>query len=289
MKKNFGEYLLPIFGYIAIIILAGIVVTIAVQGLPLLSKYSLKELLLGKEWRPTSVPPLFGFLPSIVSTFYISIFSMLIALPLSLGTAIYLSKIASPKVRSILKPTIELLANIPSVIYGMFALLFLGPILKKLFNLPVGLNGLNASIVLAIMSIPTITTLSEDAISMVPKEPELASYALGASNLETIFGITIPSASAGIFASIIAGFGRAIGETMAVLLASGNSIRIPHSILEPMRPITATIALEMAETAVGSDHYRALFLLSLVLLIFVLSFNLLSRHLRKLYRKKLYG
>ena len=289
MKKNFGEYLLPIFGYIAIIILAGIVITIAVQGLPLLSKYSLKDLLLGKEWRPTSVPPLFGFLPSIVSTFYISIFSMLIALPLSLGTAIYLSKIASPKVRSILKPIIELLANIPSVIYGMFALLFLGPILKKLFNLPVGLNGLNASIVLAIMSIPTITTLSEDAISMVPKEPELASYALGASNLETIFGITIPSASAGIFASITAGFGRAIGETMAVLLASGNSIRIPHSILEPMRPITATIALEMAETAVGSDHYRALFLLALVLLIFVLSFNLLSRHLRKLYRKKLYG
>jgi phosphate transport system permease protein len=171
----------------------------------------------------------------------------------------------------------------------VFALLFLGPILKKLFNLPVGLNGLNASIVLAIMSIPTITTLSEDAISMVPKEPELASYALGASNLETIFGITIPSASAGIFASITAGFGRAIGETMAVLLASGNSIRIPHSILEPMRPITATIALEMAETAVGSDHYRALFLLALVLLIFVLSFNLLSRHLRKLYRKKLYG
>lgn len=289
MKKNFGEYLLPIFGYIAIIILAGIVITIAVQGLPLLSKYSLRELLLGKEWRPTSVPPLFGFLPSIVSTFYISIFSMLIALPLSLGTAIYLSKIASPKVRSILKPVIELLANIPSVIYGMFALLFLGPILKKLFNLPVGLNGLNASIVLAIMSIPTITTLSEDAISMVPKEPELASYALGASNLETIFGITIPSASAGIFASITAGFGRAIGETMAVLLAAGNSIRIPHSILEPMRPITATIALEMAETAVGSDHYRALFLLALVLLIFVLSFNLLSRHLRKLYRKKLYG
>jgi len=289
MKKNFGEYLLPIFGYIAIIILAGIVVTIAVQGLPLLSKYSLKELLLGKEWRPTSVPPLFGFLPSIVSTFYISIFSMLIALPLSLGTAIYLSKIASPKVRSVLKPVIELLANIPSVIYGVFALLFLGPILKRLFNLPVGLNGLNASIVLAIMSIPTITTLSEDAISMVPKEPELASYALGASNLETIFGITIPSASAGIFASITAGFGRAIGETMAVLLASGNSIRIPHSILEPMRPITATIALEMAETAVGSDHYRALFLLSLVLLIFVLSFDLLSRHLKKLYRKKLYG
>jgi len=289
MKKNFGEYLLPIFGYIAIIILAGIVVTIAVQGLPLLSKYSLKDLLLGKEWRPTSVPPLYGFLPSIVSTFYISIFSMLIALPLSLGTAIYLSKIASPKVRSILKPAIELLANIPSVIYGMFALLFLGPILKKLFNLPVGLNGLNASIVLAIMSIPTITTLSEDAISMVPKEPELASYALGASNLETIFGITIPSASAGIFASIIAGFGRAIGETMAVLLASGNSIRIPHSILEPMRPITATIALEMAETAVGGDHYRALFLLALVLLISVLSFNLLSRHLRKLFRKKLYG
>jgi len=289
MKKNFGEYLLPIFGYIAIIILAGIVVTIAVQGLPLLSKYSLKDLLLGKEWRPTSVPPLYGFLPSIVSTFYISIFSMLIALPLSLGTAIYLSKIASPKVRSILKPVIELLANIPSVIYGVFALLFLGPILKKLFNLPVGLNGLNASIVLAIMSIPTITTLSEDAISMVPKEPELASYALGASNLETIFGITIPSASAGIFASIIAGFGRAIGETMAVLLASGNSIRIPHSILEPMRPITATIALEMAETAVGSDHYRALFLLALVLLISVLSFNLLSRHLRKLFRKKLYG
>ncbi|BAL80724.1 phosphate ABC transporter permease subunit PstC [Caldisericum exile] len=289
MKKNFVEYLLPVFGYIAIIIFAGIITIIALEGLPLLSKFSFFSLISGTEWRPTSLPPLFGFLPSIVSTFFVAIFSMLIAIPLSLGTAIYLSKIATPKIRNVLKPTIELLANIPSVIYGAFALLFLGPLIKRLFNLPVGLNGLNASIILAIMSIPTITTLSDDAISMVPKEEELASYALGASNLETIFGITIPSASAGIFASITAGFGRAVGETMAVLLASGNSIRIPHSILEPMRPITATIALEMAEAPVGGDHYRALFMLALILLILVLSFNLLSRHLKAIYRRKLYG
>ncbi|MFU2157440.1 phosphate ABC transporter permease subunit PstC [Caldisericum sp. AR60] len=289
MKRNLIEYLLPIFGYIAILIVGGIIVVISIEGMPLLSKYSIIELTTCKEWRPTSTPPLFGFLPSIISTFFIAFFSMLFAITLSLGTAIYLSKLTSPKLRSILKPTIELLANIPSVIYGVFALLFLAPLIKKLFNLPIGLNGLNASIILAIMSIPTITTLSEDAISMVPKEHELASYALGASNLETIFGITLPSSLEGIFASIIAGFGRAIGETMAVLIASGNSIRIPRSILEPMRPITATIALEMAETPVGSDHYRALFLLALILLFLVLSFNLLSRYLKSLYRRKLYG
>lgn len=289
MKKNAWEYILPIFGYVAIIILVGIIAILLREGLPILREYTLAELFLGKEWRPTQEPPLFGFLPSIVSTILISITSMLIAIPLSLATAIYLSKIASPKVRSILKPMIEMLANIPSVIYGIFALMFLGPIIKKIFNLQVGLNGLNASIILAIMTIPTITTLSEDAISMTPKDEELASFALGASHLETILNVSIPFALPGIFASISAGFGRAVGETMAVLLASGNSIRIPKSIFEPMRPITATIALEMAETPVGSLHYNALFMLAVILLIFVLSFNLLSRYLKAIYKKRLYG
>jgi len=289
MKKHYIEFILPIFAYLAILILLGIILTIAFEGLPLLKTYNLVDLILGKDWRPTSTPPLFGFLPSIVSTIFISVFSMLIAVPLSLGTAIYLSKLATPKVRSILKPLIELLAGIPSVIFGVFALLFLAPIIKKIFNLNIGLNGLNASITLAIMSIPTMTTLADDALSMTPKEPELASFSLGASYLETIFSVSIPYALPGILASITAGFGRAIGETMAVLMASGNSIRIPTSILQPMRPITATIALEMAETAVGSDHYRALFLLALILLIFVITFNLLTRHLRTINKKRMYG
>ena len=289
MKKNFGEIVLPFFGYLSILILIGIIVIIFSEGLPLFRAYSLKEIILGKEWRPTQEPPLFGFIPSIISTIYIAVFSMLIAVPISLGSAIYLSKVAPPTLRAVLKPTIELLGNIPSVIYGIFALMFLGPLLQKIFNLPIGLTGLNASITLAIMTIPTITTLSEDVLSMTPKETELASYALGASHLETIFGISLPYAYPGIFSSISAGFGRAIGETMAVLLASGNSIRIPTSILQPMRPITATIALEMAETPVYSLHYNALFALAIVLLIFVLVFNLFSRYLRNQYKKRIYG
>lgn len=289
MKRDADRIIFAIVAYISFIILLGIIILIAIEGIPLLKTYSLKELIFGKEWRPTQTPPLFGFLPSIVSTFYIAVFSMLFAVPISLGSAIYLSKLASPQVRSFLKPTIELLASVPSVIYGSFAMLFLSPIIKNIFHLPTGLTGLNASIVLAIMSIPTIITLSDDAISLTPKEEELASFALGASKYQTIMKVTIPSALPGIFASITLGFGRAIGETMAVLMASGNSIRIPSSILEPMRPITASIALEMAETPVGSLHYRALFMLGLVLLIFVLLFNMLSRYLRKIYIKRLYG
>ncbi len=289
MKRDADRIIFAIIAYISFIILLGIITLIAIEGIPLLKTYSLKELIFGKEWRPTQTPPLFGFLPSIVSTFYIAFFSMLFAVPISLGSAIYLSKLASPKVRSFLKPSIELLASIPSVIYGSFAMLFLSPIIKNIFHLPTGLTGLNASIILAIMSISTIITLSDDAISLTPKEEELASFALGASKYQTIMKVTIPSALPGIFASITLGFGRAIGETMAVLMASGNSIRIPSSILEPMRPITASIALEMAETPVGSLHYRALFMLGLVLLIFVLLFNMFSRYLRKIYIKRLYG
>jgi len=289
MKRDADRIIFAIIAYISFIILLGIITLIAIEGIPLLKTYSLKELIFGKEWRPTQTPPLFGFLPSIVSTFYIAFFSMLFAVPISLGSAIYLSKLASPKVRSFLKPSIELLASIPSVIYGSFAMLFLSPIIKNIFHLPTGLTGLNASIILAIMSISTIITLSDDAISLTPKEEELASFALGASKYQTITKVTIPSALPGIFASITSGFGRAIGETMAVLMASGNSIRIPSSILEPMRPITASIALEMAETPVGSLHYRALFMLGLVLLIFVLLFNMFSRYLRKIYIKRLYG
>ncbi|MEF3244367.1 MAG: phosphate ABC transporter permease subunit PstC [Caldisericaceae bacterium] len=289
MKRNADRIIFTIIAYVSFIILLGIITLIAIEGIPLLKTYSLKELVFGKEWRPTQTPPLFGFLPSIVSTFYIAVFSMLFAVPISLGSAIYLSKLASPQVRSFLKPTIELLASIPSVIYGSFAMLFLSPIIKNIFHLPTGLTGLNASIILAIMSIPTIITLADDAISLTPKEEELASFGLGASKYQTIMKVTIPSALPGIFAAITLGFGRAIGETMAVLMASGNSIRIPSSILEPMRPITASIALEMAETPVGSLHYRALFMLGFVLLIFVLLFNMLSRYLRKIYIKRLYG
>ena len=179
MKKNFGEIVLPFFGYLSILILIGIIAIIVSEGLPLFRAYSFKEIILGKEWRPTQDPPLFGFIPSIISTIYIAVFSMLIAVPISLGSAIYLSKVAPPTLRAILKPTIELLGNIPSVIYGIFALMFLGPLLQKIFHLPIGLTGLNASITLAIMTIPTITTLSEDVLSMTPKETALnKTYAL---------------------------------------------------------------------------------------------------------------
>lgn len=238
-------------------------------------KVSFKEFFGGEEWFPTAQPAAqLGVLPLILGTLWVSFGAILLALPLGLATAIYMSEIANSKVRNIMKPLIELLAGIPSVVYGFFGLVVIVPLIQQLFNLPVGETGLAGSIILGIMALPTIITISEDAMRNTPRAMKEASLALGASKWQTIYKIVIPYSISGISAGAILGIGRAIGETMAVLMVTGNAAVIPHSILEPMRTIPATIAAELGEAPDGGLHFKALFALGCILFILTLFINL---------------
>lgn len=227
---------------------------------------SVKDVFAGAEWFPTATPAAqFGFLPLITGTLWVSLFAILIALPFGLSVAIYMSEVAHPRVRNLLKPVIELLSGIPSVVYGFFGLIVIVPLIQWLFNLPVGESGLAGSIVLAIMALPTIITVTEDALRNCPRAMREASLALGASQWQTIYKVVIPFSISGITSGVVLGIGRAIGETMAVLMVTGNAAVIPHTILEPLRTIPATIAAELGEAPAGGPHYQALFLLGVVL------------------------
>ena len=230
----------------------------------------------GKEWFPTAQPaPLFGILPLIMGTLWVSFAAILFALPFGLAVAIYMAELASARVRSTLKPIIELLAGIPSVIYGFFGLVVIVPLIQKTFNLPVGETALAGSIILAIMALPTIITVAEDAIRTVPRATKEASLALGASHMQTIFRVTLPYCVSGIMAAVVLGIGRAIGETMAVLMVTGNSAIIPTTLLEPVRTIPATIAAELGEAPNGGAHYEALFMLGVILFLITLVISIL--------------
>ena len=223
---------------------------------------------------PTATPaPQFGFLPLITGTLWVSLFAILIALPFGLAVAIYMSEVADPKVRNLLKPVIELLSGIPSVVYGFFGLIVIVPLLQQVFGLPVGESGLAGALVLAIMALPTIITVTEDAMRGCPRAMREASLALGASQWQTIYKVVIPYSISGITSGVVLGIGRAVGETMAVLMVTGNAAVIPHSILEPLRTIPATIAAELGEAPAGGAHYQALFLLGVVLFFISLLIN----------------
>jgi phosphate transport system permease protein len=235
---------------------------------------SIKDFLLGKEWYPTSVPVSeYGVLPLILGTLWVTFFAIILALPIGLITAIYLAEIAGNRQRRFLKPVIELLAGIPSVVYGFFGLVVLVPFIQKLFNLPVGETALAGSVILAIMALPTIITISEDAIRTTPQALKEASLALGASHWQSIIRVVIPYGRSGIMAAFILGIGRAIGETMAVLMVTGNAAVMPHSLLEPVRTIPATIAAELGEAPFGGTHFKALFALGIILFIITFVFN----------------
>ena len=222
----------------------------------------------GKEWLPTATPsPQFGVLPLIMGTLWVSFFAILIALPLGLGVAIYMSELAGARTRKLLKPTIELLAGIPSVVYGFFGLVVLVPLIQKILNLPVGETAFAGSLILAIMALPTIVTIAEDAMRDTPRAMREASLALGATRWQTIYRVIVPYASSGIMAAVVLGIGRAIGETMAVLMVTGNAAVMPHSLFQSVRTIPATIAAELGEAPAGGAHYQSLFLLGCILFI----------------------
>lgn len=243
---------------------------------------TLKEYFGGKEWFPTATPAAqFGVLPLIMGTLWVSICAILIALPFGMAVAIYLAEIASNRVRKILKPLIELLAGIPSVVYGFFGLIVIVPLIRDIFHLPVGETALAGSIVLAIMALPTIITVAEDSMRTTPLAMKESSLALGATHWQTIYRVVIPYASSGIMAAIVLGIGRAIGETMAVLMVTGNAAIIPHKLTEPVRTIPATIAAELGESAVGSVQYQALFMLGAILFVLTLGISIWAEVIRK--------
>ncbi len=240
-----------------------------------IDKIKFSEFFGGKEWLPTAQPSAqLGVLPLIMGTLWVSLGAILLALPLGLAAAVYMSEIANDNVRRFMKPLIELLAGIPSVVYGFFGLVIIVPLIQKTFNLPVGETGLAGSIILGIMALPTIITISEDAMRNTPRAMKEASLALGASKWQTIYKVVVPYSISGITAGAILGIGRAIGETMAVLMVTGNAAVMPHSILEPVRTIPATIAAELGEASNGGLHYKALFALGCILFLITLSINL---------------
>jgi phosphate transport system permease protein len=228
----------------------------------------------GKEWFPTTRPAVqMGALPLILGTLWVSLFAIIIALPIGLATAIYLAEVADKRMRDIIKPAVELLAGIPSVVYGFFGLIVIVPMIQQWFNLPVGETGLAGSIVLAIMALPTIITLSEDSMRNTPRSMKEASLALGATHWQTITRVVLPNSISGISAAAILGIGRAVGETMAVLMVTGNAAVIPTTLLKPVRTIPATIAAELGEVPQNGVHFKALFALGCILFIITLIIN----------------
>ncbi len=269
-----------------VIVLLMIMVFLFREGLPVLKSVSVIDFIFGRSWYPTHEPAEFGILSLIVASLTTTLLASIIAIPLSLAVAVYTAEIANPVVKEIFKPGIEIIASIPSVILGFFGLVVIAPFFQNVLHIKIGVNMLNASIMLAFMAIPTIASISEDAISSVPKSLKEASYALGANRWQTIFHITLPAALSGISTAVILGISRVMGETMVVLMVAGGSTVFPKSIFSPVRPLTGNIAAEMAETAVGSPHYHALFAIGIILFILTFFFNLLADYLSNKYRFK---
>jgi len=269
----------------SIFFLAAITIILFKEGFPLFREIDLKTFLWGKSWYPTYNPPEFGLLPLLLGSLWTTLGALVIAVPLGVSAAIYISELATPKIKDYLKLTIEMLTGVPSVIYGFLGIVVLGPWLQNLLDLPVGLCVLTASLLLALMAIPTIASLSEEALFSVSKEYKEASYALGATRWETIIKVIVPAAFSGISTAVLLGMGRVIGETMTVLMVAGGAAVIPHSILQPVRTITATIALEMGETVVGGIHYYALFAIACVLFIISLALNLSADYFLNKFRR----
>ncbi|MBD3271732.1 MAG: phosphate ABC transporter permease subunit PstC, partial [Elusimicrobia bacterium] len=238
-------------------------------------------------WYPTYEPPEFGTLPLILGSFWVTLGALAVCVPLGVGSALYLNEIAGYRQRSILKPIIEILAAIPSIVYGFFGMVIVAPFLQNFLNIPTGLCALTASLILGVMAIPTVASISEDALSFVPKSFREASFALGANRWQTMIKVVIPAAGSGISTGVILGISRAIGETMTVLMVAGGAAVIPKTYLEPVRTMTATIAAEMGETVFGSPHFHALFAIGLMLFIITFIFNIIAELISRRYRLKL--
>lgn len=253
-------------GVSAIVFILGIFVFIASQGMAFaLTRLDLTAFFTSVQWRPTSEPPLYGAMALIAGTASVTGLAMLLAVPFSLGAAIYIAEFATGRTRETLKVIIELLAAIPSVVWGFVGLTILNPLIIDVFEVPIGLCVLNAGVILGLMAAPIMTTIAEDALKAVPQGYREAAEALGASRWQVTYKVVLPSARNGLVAAVLLGVGRGFGETMAVLMASGHAINLPTSPFDSVRCLTATIAAELGETARGSEHWQALFTLGIFL------------------------
>ncbi len=255
------------------------------EGIPIFKSVSVTDFVFGKYWYPTDDPAEFGIFPLILASIAVTVVSSAISIPLGVLTALYLAEGASAKFREWVKPIVELLAALPSVVIGFFGMVIVAPVLQDFLNIATGLNLFNASLMLAFMSIPTICSLSEDAIFSVPGELKEASLALGATHWETIARVIFPASISGICTAVILGMSRAMGETMVVLMVAGGAAMIPTSLFDPVRPMPASIAAEMAEAPFQGEHYYALFATAIILFLFTLAFNVIAEQISHRYRQ----
>jgi phosphate transport system permease protein len=282
------ESLIRLCGISAIIFVFGIFFFVFREGAGVLFKnFKFGEFFFSQEWYPTSQSNVrYGVLALIAGTFSVTALAMLIAVPFGIGAAIFVSEFCGPKLKETLKIIIELLAAIPSVVWGFIGLTVLNPIIIHLFNAPIGLNVLNGGIILALMSVPIIVSIGEDALKAVPDSYREAALALGVTRWQLIYRVLLPAAKNGLLAAVLLGVARAVGETMAVLMATGHAVKIPTSILDSVRTLTATIAAELGEAPVHSDHYQVLFVIGILLFLITSAVNLAADLIIKGVRNK---
>jgi phosphate transport system permease protein len=269
-KEQFVKFVLTVFALSSLLFLFLIFVFILIEGLPLFHKVGLRNIIFGFKWAPTK--GFFGIFPMIVSSFLVTIGALVIGGPLGLSCAVYLSEYSGKKMKMLLKPSLELLAGIPSVVYGFLGVIYIVPLIRNFGGS--GFSLLATSIILGIMILPTIISISFDAIMSVPKSFREGSLAMGATKWQTIYKVLIPSAKSGIMAGFILGMGRAIGETMAVIMIAGNALKIPTGLFDPLRTLTGNIALELAYAT--GDHRQGLFSTGVVLLVIIMALNYMA-------------
>ncbi len=279
-KNRIGEYMIEklifVLGITALLIMGLIFVFLIRTGFRLFEDVTLGQFLMGREWYPNATNPRFGILPMIAGTTMVTVGAILISVPIGIGSAIFIAEVAPPKTKTVFKVIIEFLSAIPSVVLGFLGIVVLSNWVRISFNLSSGFTVLTGSIMISLMALPTIISVADDAIRALPDEYREASLALGASKWETIKNVLLPAASSGIIAAVMLGVGRAIGETMAVMMVMGNAVQIPSSFLVSGRTMTATIAAEMGDTVRNGTHYNALFAIGVVLLLMTSIINIIS-------------
>jgi phosphate transport system permease protein len=270
------EGCIKLSGFAVILFVVSIFLFLLKDSLSLFGAHSIHDFLFGRSWLPISEPPKFGVVPLFLGSLYVTIGAIVICVPLGVGSAMFIAEVAPSYLKHVLKSLVEILAAIPSVVLGFIGIVWLGPFLRNLLHLSTGMCGLTGSLLLAFMALPTVISISEDALIGVPKAFKEAAFGLGATRWQALWRIVLPSASSGIIAAVMLGIGRVIGETMVVMMVTGNSPVMPKTLLQPLRTLTATIAGEMGETVAGSEHYFALFAVGLILFIITFIINFIA-------------
>jgi phosphate transport system permease protein len=287
LKEGIYKWIFSILAFTSLVFLVGIIFTLLKESLPVFAKVKVSSFLFGQSWYPTADPPEMGIWPLIAASLTVTVGAMVVCIPIGIGTALFIHELAGNRQRAFLKPIIEILAGIPSIVYGFFGMVIVAPFLQNLLGISTGLCAFTASLVLGIMATPTVASLAEDALSFVPRSFREASLALGANRWQTLTKVVLPAAGSGISTAIILGLGRAVGETMTVLMVAGGAAMVPKSIFDPVRPMTSTIAAEMGEAVLGSLHYHALFAIGLILFLITLCVNVGAEIISRRYRLKL--